>query len=69
VTSGETILVNREKSRKRNYLPVSKGSRYFRSELHALQLGTRLPLVDFPPRTTGTTWSIVSSLGETFFPQ
>jgi hypothetical protein len=69
VTSGETILLNRKKSRKRNYFAVSKGSRNFRSELHALQLGTTLPLVDLPPRTIGTKWSIVSSLGENILPQ
>ena len=37
--------------------------------LHSLHAATTLPLTLRPPRETGTTWSIVSALGGTLFPQ
>src|SRR5688572_7283175 len=65
-----SILLNGTKPRKRDYSPAcSKGSRCLRSELHLLQLGTRFPFVDLPPRMTGIRCSIVRSAGANFPPQ
>ena len=48
---------------------ISTGVRYFFLLLHSLQQTTTLPLVDLPPLTTGTIWSIVNSSGGNFPPQ
>jgi len=48
---------------------ASKGKRCLRAELHGLQLGTRFPLEDLPPRMIGTRWSMVNSCGGNFSPQ
>ena len=51
------------------YVSSSNARRCFLASLQSLHAGTTLPLVERPPRTIGTRWSMVSALAPTCLPQ